>query len=321
MISEKKIVNVASYGRLDSLVKTLDSIIRQCDVVNVVLNSEIHDIPKILLHEKINLVFSDNSYGDAMKFYFLEESDGYYLTIDDDIIYPPNYVDFMISRCKDYNHTRVITLHGRSFDKFPIISYYKSATERYSCFQELKTNGFVQFGGTGVMCFHTSLFKLPLEYFIYPNMADVWIGKYCIENNIEIYCVKHEGGYIKYMDQKTTIHGDYSGNDGLQTQVVNSIFDKTIILNNLKNHNKNNSLDQIFNIPIPQPTPPPHEPVKITKTLEKTQKQINYEKVNQIFNNNKIGQQTVIRQPQHNTEPNKKLNSGASKMFTKKKFR
>ena len=74
MISEKKIVSVASYGRLESLIKTLESIIDQCDVLNVVLNSEINEIPEILLNSKINLVFSDNSYGDAMKFLFLEES-------------------------------------------------------------------------------------------------------------------------------------------------------------------------------------------------------------------------------------------------------
>jgi len=299
MISEKKIVNVASYGRLDSLVKTLDSIINQCDVVNVVLNSEIHDIPKILLHEKINLVFSDNSYGDAMKFYFLEESDGYYLTIDDDIIYPPNYVDFMISRCKDYNNTRVITLHGRSFNKFPIISYYKSATERYSCFQGLKKNVLVQFGGTGVMCFHTSLFRLPLEYFVYPNMADVWIGKYCMENNLEIFCIRHDDGFVKYIDQKTTIHGNYSGNDGLQTKVVNSIFDKNV-----------------EPISIPD-EPQSRKKVNIESKLNLTKKTINYQNVNQVFlNSNKVKTSKPV-----NTNTNLKLNSSQISTFNKKKFR
>ena len=92
MISEKKIVNVASFGRIDSLVKTVESIINQCDELNIIFNSEITEIPSIFFEKKINLIFSDNSYGDAMKFYFLEKSDGYFITIDDDIIYPPNYV-------------------------------------------------------------------------------------------------------------------------------------------------------------------------------------------------------------------------------------
>jgi hypothetical protein len=318
MISEKKIVNIASYNRLDSLLKTIDSVIDQCDELNVILNFEVEEIPEVFFNQKIKLVFSDNSFGDAMKFYFLTESDGYFLTIDDDLIYPPNYVNFMINKCKQFNDKNVITLHGRSFKKIPTKSYYSDATERYSFSQNVKENTAVQFGGTGVMCFHTSLFKLPIEYFKFPNMADVWVGKYCIENNIQIICSEHEKEFVKYIPQKTTIFDEESKNDFIQTQVVNSIFDSKINLDELKNLKV---VNQTPNIPIPQPTPPPHEPVKITKTLEKTQKQINYEKVNQIFNNNKIGQQTVIRQTQHNTEPNKKLNSSASKMFTKKKLR
>jgi hypothetical protein len=64
------------------------------------------DIPSILYHNKINLYFSDNSKGDAFKFYRLMESDGYFLTVDDDLIYPPNYVEYMIAKCKEYGNTR-----------------------------------------------------------------------------------------------------------------------------------------------------------------------------------------------------------------------
>jgi glycosyltransferase involved in cell wall biosynthesis len=96
---------------------------------------------------------------------------------------------------------------------------------------------------------------------------------------------------------------------------INNLYDFEKILEEKQQKNK------LIEEKVLKPTPPPHEPVKITKTLEKTQKQINYEKVNQIFNNSKTGQQTVIRQLQHNNQPNKKLNSSNSKMFTKKKLR
>ena len=232
-MSETRIVNVASYNRIESLVKSLESIIDQCDVINVTLNSHDGDIPEILYHDKVNLMLSDNSLGDAMKFYMLDKSNGYYLTIDDDLIYPPNYVEYMIAKCKEYGNTRVMTLHGRNFSSFPITSYYRSATERYACLNTVNKNVIVQFGGTGVMCFHTDLFKLPIGYFIYPNMADVWIGKYCMENKIEILCVRHDTGYIKYINQNDTIFDTESKRDHLQTLVTNSIFDKTIVLPNV----------------------------------------------------------------------------------------
>jgi len=279
MISEKKIVNVASFGRIDSLVKTVESIINQCDELNIIFNSEITEIPSIFFEKKINLIFSDNSYGDAMKFYFLEKSDGYFITIDDDIIYPPNYVDFMISRCKDYDNSRVITLHGRSFSKFPISSYYRSPNERYSCFETLKKNVTVQFGGTGVMCFHTSLLKLPITYFLFPNMADVWIGKYCMENNIKIYCVRHDSGYIQYIPQDKTIHGDYNRNDTTQTKVANSIFDKSIVL-----IHEENITNQNIEHEIKEKNKERLEPIK--STIEISKKTINYDAVNNTFQKN-----------------------------------
>ena len=51
---EKIIVNVASYRRIESLVKTLESIIDQCDVVNVALNDFEGGLPSILYNDKIN---------------------------------------------------------------------------------------------------------------------------------------------------------------------------------------------------------------------------------------------------------------------------
>ena len=162
-MSETRILNVASHNRIESLVKSLESIIDQCDVINVTLNSHDGDIPEILYHDKINLILSDNSLGDAMKFYMLDKSDGYFLTIDDDLIYPPNYVEYMITKCKEYGNTRVMTLHGRNFSSFPITSYYRSATERYACLNTVNKNVLVQFGGTGVMCFHTELFKVGID--------------------------------------------------------------------------------------------------------------------------------------------------------------
>jgi hypothetical protein len=81
---EKRIVNVASYNRINSLVKSIESIYNQCDEINICLNNHNGEVPDILYRDKINLFFTDNSKGDAFKFLMLEESDGYFLTIDDD---------------------------------------------------------------------------------------------------------------------------------------------------------------------------------------------------------------------------------------------
>ena len=300
-MSETRILNVASHNRIESLVKSLESIIDQCDVINVTLNSHDGDIPEILYHDKINLILSDNSLGDAMKFYMLDKSDGYFLTIDDDLIYPPNYVEYMITKCKEYGNTRVMTLHGRNFSSFPITSYYRSATERYACLNTVNKNVLVQFGGTGVMCFHTDLFKVGIDYFMAPNMADVWIGRYCLDNKIEILCLRHESGFIKYIPQKTTIYDQESKSDKIQTDKVNGLFVPKIVETKIE--------DQNF-----------EKQIEFKKSIELAKKQINNEKINSIFNFNNPN--IVLKEKQENQIINLKLNTSIhSKMFPKNKKR
>lgn len=301
-MSERIIVNVASYKRTESLIRTLESIINQCDEINVALNDHyMEEIPDFLHHNKINLFFTDNSIGDAFKFLNLEKVGGYYFSIDDDLIYPPTYVSDTIKKCKEFNNKKVVTYHGRNFSSFPISSYYRSASERYACLNKVKNDVRVQFGGTGVMCFHTSLMKIPINYFKNANMADVWVGKYCIENNIEIICLKHDEGYIKYIPQKTTIYNDESKSDKIQTDLVNGLFTPKIVETKIE--------DQNF-----------EKQIELKNSIVLTQKQINYEKINSIFNFNNPN--IVSKEKQEKQIINLKLNTSIhSKMFPKNKKR
>jgi hypothetical protein len=314
-MSDKVIVNVASYRRIDSLVKSIESIINQCDEINISLNDHyLEDISELLYNDKINLHFTDNSRGDAFKFLKLTESNGYFFTIDDDLIYPPTYISDTIKRYNEFGGNKIVTYHGRNFKTFPVGSYYRSATERYGCLQRVKNDVKVQFGGTGVMCFHTNLLKLPIGYFKYPNMADVWIGKYCMENNIEIICLKHDEGYIKYIPQKNTIYDSESKNDRLQSLVANSIFDKTIIFENVvldEIDNKQTILEQVFK--------PKSTDEKITSTIEKSKKTINYEKVNSVFG--QTMQNTIPVQNKQINNPNLRNNTSVLQKLTQKRNR
>jgi glycosyltransferase involved in cell wall biosynthesis len=225
---DKIIYNIASYRRGDTLINTIQSIYNQCDVINVTLNNY-DEIPVELYDKKINLFISDNDRGDAYKFYKLTDSDGYFFTIDDDLIYPENYTEYMIDKVNQYNRKSIITLHARTFGSFPINSFYGRNTLVYHFRQLLTEDTKVQFGGTGVMCFHTDLFKVPIEYFDRPNMADVWIGKYAKENNIDIICAKHNSGFVNQQDFNGSIYEKDLRSDDIQTILTNeSYLDKEV---------------------------------------------------------------------------------------------
>ena len=214
---DKIIYNIASYKRGDTLINTINSIYNQCDIINLTLN-DYDEIPVELFDKKINHFISDNDRGDAYKYYKLMDSDGYFFTIDDDLIYPENYTEYMVDKVNQYSKKSIITQHSRSFNSFPIKNFY-GRNSLVNHFKQLQTNDIkVQFGGTGVMCFHTDLFKVPIEYFDRPNMADVWIG------DIDIICVKHNGGFVKQQDFDTSIYNLDSKNDTIQTNLVNDCY-------------------------------------------------------------------------------------------------
>lgn len=221
----KKIFNVATYKRDKFLYKTIESIYEQADIINIALNSHTKIPDNLKNDKKINCHITDNSIGDGFKFLKLGESDGYYFTIDDDIIYPSNYSDYLIEKSNKYNDEYIITLHGRTFLKYPINSYYRSEHRSYHCLNELKFDVISHFGGTGVMMFNTNLLKFSYKEILYPNMGDIWVSKFANERGIKIMCVEHGRDFLNYQKEigSETIFDNYKFNDSLQTNLANTI--------------------------------------------------------------------------------------------------
>jgi hypothetical protein len=53
--------------------------------------------------------------GSQGKFHWVGQDDGYYLTVDDDIFYPENYVNYMIQGVEKYDRKCIVGLHGGIF--------------------------------------------------------------------------------------------------------------------------------------------------------------------------------------------------------------
>lgn len=221
----KKIFNVATYNRDEFLFKTIDSIYNQADEINVALNSHTEIPLKLQNDSKINCYITDNSIGDGFKFYRLNVSNGYYFTIDDDLIYPSGYAEFMIEKYNSYFCQYIVTLHGRSFFQYPVQSYYRSPCHSNRCLGTVLQDVYVHFGGTGVMMFHTDLLKFDYNEIKHPNMADIWMGKFAAEKGIKMVCLAHNQGYLGYQAEvgEDTIFDKSKFNDRLQTEITNSV--------------------------------------------------------------------------------------------------
>jgi len=211
--------NIASLPeRKEQLINTIKSLINQVDEINICLNNYL-ECP--YEHPKVNYFYSDNVFGDAGKFMFLDNFEGYYFSCDDDIIYPPTYIQDTIKEVDKYG---VVSYHGRTFLKFPIESYYKTPAIRNQCLAEQTYTEPVQVAGTGVMAFRTDRFKPPFDIFLKPNMSDIWVSCYARENNIYIWGLKHSATYFKYQQVPNTIYEQKVYNCEYETEIINKYF-------------------------------------------------------------------------------------------------
>jgi hypothetical protein len=207
--------------RIDTLKMVLDSVVNQVDELILALNG-FEKIPDWLyLYPNLEAHLTTNEKGDANKFLKVDEVDGYYFSMDDDIVYPKNYVQRYI-KAIDSNRC-LITIHGSDIPKRMIKSYYKGKKMRSHCLNNLNKAVFVDVAGSGVSGFHTSFLKLRYDDFRHPNMADIWLSKQCHEQGVNRLCIKHDAGWIRggLNKGRSTIYESHKNNDSIQTKAVN----------------------------------------------------------------------------------------------------
>jgi hypothetical protein len=223
-------------GRVYSMLKTVKSLHGQVHYINVqcnnysehdinVIEASIKDWQYYQKYKPDGLAFykADNLHGDAEKFNGVDKLEGYIFTCDDDLIYPPDYVETMIKKIEQYGRKAVITCHGRTFPDRKITSYYRDKLEGFRCLGDVQKDVQVHSGGTGVMAWHSDLWRPEMSWFMAPNMADVFIGREAKKRGIPIICIEHSEGWIKYIEQPegSTIWEKHINDDSLQTMYWN----------------------------------------------------------------------------------------------------
>lgn len=106
------IANLATFpARANNLDLVIRSILPQVDLLNVVLN-EYDSVPAVLRHDRINAYVPDENLLDLGKFHPpLPPGARHVFTIDDDILYPPDYVRRSLSLM--HSDGMIYGYHGR----------------------------------------------------------------------------------------------------------------------------------------------------------------------------------------------------------------
>lgn len=189
--------NYATYpapGRLESLLKSIDSIINQVDIVRVYFNGYTLDqIPS--LPPKVQAICIPGlDLTDLGKFYPLKHltKHEYYFTCDDDIQYPPDYVQHTLRHA---HLGPVLTYHGRIINPLGNPkSYYRGGHFVYSYLDPHPTSYELHIPGTGVMMIDTSQAEIGHIPDSPARMADLVFANAC---DSPIHLVPHSGGWLK----------------------------------------------------------------------------------------------------------------------------
>lgn len=217
-------------GRERSVRQTIESLVDQVDRLKVMANNVTLADVFVLAEEyrgrNLTVHCTTNDKGDGEKFRDLQCYDGYIFTCDDDLIYPPDYVQTMIKKIEQYGRRAVITCHGRTFQKHrKIHSYYRDKLEGYRCLGTVEQDVQVDSGGTGVMAWHSDLWRPEMSWFKASNMADVFIAVEAKKRNIPIICIEHLGGWIQSTPEgHSGLWDKHVNDDELQTKYFNEIW-------------------------------------------------------------------------------------------------
>jgi hypothetical protein len=184
----------------------IESIEKQFDSINIYDNEVMPDL-------------SDNG-----KFIRLDaiKKPEYFFTLDDDLIYPPDYVSKTIEAIEKYGC--IIAHHGRQLTG--LHRDYYTLHKAFRCLDPVYTNEIIDCCGTGVTAFRTDYFH-PKGLAHNPNqrMSDLIFSLEAAKQKKTIGIIEHEGGWIKPILNKESIFETESrtGNK-VQNLIANEIY-------------------------------------------------------------------------------------------------
>ena len=188
-------------SRRYTLQGVIDSLKNQVDTVRVYANDYVPEV-------KDAEVYTGEDYTDNSKFYWLPQSEGIYLSCDDDLIYPPDYVETILEGIRKYPGCW-ITFHGRKLLGYGL-DYYRGHLV-YRCLGDVAGDYELDVPGTGVSAFNTKDFKFDMREWEYKRMSDIMAGQEIAKRKKKIICLSHKAGWIKHLENKSTIYHEEIG--------------------------------------------------------------------------------------------------------------
>lgn len=223
---------IATYpGRINVLPIAIESLIDQVDHLFIYLNNY-RSVPDFLLHhskkEKITYILdTDSRKRAAAKFFWVNSTQGIQLTCDDDIIYPSDYVQNMVTELKKRSEDTIIAVHGAIYKNI-VQDAIASREHVFNFRNSLKTSQPAHLAGTGTLCFRTKVFQRKefRELWSFAASTDEWLACFSKKHSIKLMLIARHKDWMKSIEGMTHgLHEEKQSDSTLKNRANNLIAD------------------------------------------------------------------------------------------------
>lgn len=207
----KVTVNMATFPpRKGGLKARLDELAPQCDILRVYLNCYSEWPREVPLYENIEYVLGDDirapQMGSQGKLAFIDPTRReYYLTVDDDIFYPADYVERIVAGCERYRNKAVVGYHGCRFNighasQMPEKFWAKRSRRMFMYSEPFAYNTPVHQIGNATMCCVPNELGMAKDDLIRGPLNsgdDADVAVWCQEHNVPMLILKRSGKWLK----------------------------------------------------------------------------------------------------------------------------
>ncbi len=207
----RRVANIATYpARREKCLPVFQSIARQVDVINIVLN-EYDDVPREwTILRNANFIIPPRDLKDVGKFFPICEADDFVFLCDDDILYPSDYTDRMIALSGQYSDANpILGLHGVIYS-----DYYdgKSRTGRlvHVFSQKLDEASVVNQLGTGTVFLRGH--QMPRFDYMdgSAKFVDIRFAKHAYSSGYPLICVDRGRDWLVSIENEETIFHSFT---------------------------------------------------------------------------------------------------------------
>ena len=224
-------VSVCSIPKREAGLKdTVEALLPQCDTLNVFL-AGYERRPNFLDDKKIQVVRlpKEQDRGTREKFRWVDQMKavwgGYYITVDDDVLYPPDYVEELVHGIRKYKNKALCSFHGSIFKVWPVQNYFKNR-ECLHFKEEVSEDRRVHVIGNVCGGFHTGAFELNASHFSDKHYSDDSALSIAAQSQgIPAIVLAHRAGWIEPNPARgceSGLYDEYSkGNESID-RTINS---------------------------------------------------------------------------------------------------